>query len=154
MKESLITETVFENIREICNNYLDKKKLEAISQNIELEPIDNMDSEIALLTKRLESENNNIDKLYMDKVNGIISEQDFLRISKTIIEQRDKIQTNLDSLQEKNNRPKPTLNVEKVIDNFLKMEQPNREILCELIDKIELTKDKDVIINYNFEQIV
>ena len=156
VKESLITETVFENIKEICNEYIDKKKLEAISSGIELEPIDNTNSEIVLLEKRLESLNNNIDKLYMDKVNSIISEQDFLRISKTIIEQRDKIQSNLYELENSHRVQSctPTMNVEKIIDNFLKMEQPTREILCELIDKIELTKDRDLIINYNFSEIV
>ena len=156
VKESLITETVFENIREMCVEYIDKKKLEAISQNIELDPVDNINSEIVLLEKRLGSMNNNIDKLYMDKVNGIISEQDFLRISKNVIEQRDKIQRNLNELENSKRAQScaSTINVEKIIDNFLKMEQPNREILCELIDKIELTKEKDLIINYNFEQIV
>ena len=107
---------------------------------------------ILLLQKQIGLLNNNIDKLYTDKVNSIISEQDFLRISKNIIEQRDKIQISLYELenQRAGTRPAPTINIEKIIDNFLKMKQPNREILCELIDKIELTKDKDLIINYNF----
>ena len=107
-------------------------------------------TQTTILQKQIETLNANIDKLYMDKLSGVLSEQDFIRISKGILEQRDKIQNNLQELEIHSNKPKKKLDIEKIIENFIKMEQPTREILCELIDRIELTKNKELIINYNF----
>lgn len=90
---------------------------------------------------------------------GILSEVDFIRISerfvkeRTAIEERKKIFTdqlqNLqgqENIKEKHDESK----LDKLINEFLELEEINKSYLFRIIDKIEIDKDKKVFISFNF----
>ncbi len=158
IKESTINKIVLDNIRDIALKYLDKQELMDLAQKASFK--DNVLSDIELEVNDLTNENNtinsNIDNLYLDKLNGILSKEDFLRISNPIIKRRKEIERRLKTLNEQKlnymeNRAQ--INLEELIEEFLNVEKPTKLLLSQLIDKVQVTKDKKIIINYRFKEL-
>lgn len=68
-------------IQNICQQYLDKKKMKQIIdiKYEELEKSQEISKQKSLLAKSIEVLDFQIEKLYEDKLNGIINNNDFLR---------------------------------------------------------------------------
>lgn len=90
---------------------------------------------------------------------GILLEIDFIRISerfvkeRTAIEERKKNLTDqLQNLQgQQHIKDKSDENkLDKLINEFLELEEINKSYLFRIIDKIEIDKDKKVFISFNF----
>ena len=90
---------------------------------------------------------------------GILLEVDFIRISerfvkeRTAIEERKKNLTDqLQNLQgQEHIKDKHGENkLDKLINEFLELEEINKSYLFRIIDKIEIDKDKKVFISFNF----
>ena len=105
--------------------------------------------------------NNNLDRMYMDKIKGIIQEEDYIRISGKFNLEKIKLKEQIKSLELKLNETKPKLEVEnklkekeadKLIENFLKLGKIEKTYLYRLINKIEIDKDKNVYIYFNFSK--
>lgn len=103
--------------------------------------------------------NKNLDSLYNDKLNGILLDTDFVRISGRFVKEREKLESErkestdrFQSLQGqqhiKNKNDEEQMN--KTINEFLEMKEVDKSCLFRLIDKIEIDKDKNVFISFNF----
>ena len=99
----------------------------------------------------------------MDKLQGIILEEDYIRVSQKFIfdrtnlmkqkkELEQKLITTEDKLQTKN-RTKEKKELDKLIEEFLKLEKIDKIYLYRLINKIEIDKDKNVYIYFNFSKL-
>ena len=91
--------------------------------------------------------------MYLDSVNGIISNTDYFRYSKGFIEERERLKKDLINiknkikfLKEKDKSIKNDNEIEKIINEFLKMENPSKAVLYELIDK-------NIYIYFNFPEL-
>ncbi len=83
--------------------------------------------------------NNNLDKMYMDKLRGVLQEEDYVRVSQKfnfertkLCEQKKELEQKLIGTEEKinaKNHTKEEKKLDELIENFLKLEQ---------IDKIYL----------------
>ncbi len=84
---------------------------------------------------------------------------DFVRISGRFIKEREKIESERKELTDrfqslqghqsiKNKNDEEQMN--KAINNFLEMKEIDKSCLFRLIDKIEIDKDKNVFISFNF----
>ena len=99
----------------------------------------------------------------MDKLNGIISEEDYIRIYQKLIFGRTKLNIQKKEIEKNLNLAEKTLTnkesiqkrqeLEKLIDDFLKLEQIDKIYLYLLINKIEIDKDKKVYIYFNFSKL-
>ena len=99
----------------------------------------------------------------MDKLNGIISEEDYIRIYQKLIFDRTKLNIQKKEIEKNLNLAEKTLTnkesiqtrqeLEKLIDDFLKLEQIDKIYLYLLINKIEIDKDKKVYIYFNFSKL-
>ena len=91
-----------------------------------------------------------IKSLYEDKFKGIISEETYIMLSRPAEEQMQSLNKKLEGIMEKNNKKNyKNTNVKKIIKKILK-EKPDRNLIIQLIDKITVSKDKEVNIYYKF----
>lgn len=150
-------------IREVCKIYADKKELKKIYEQYrnnygkliteENAHIKNIENKISEITKK-------IDKMYLDSVNGLISNEDYFRYSKDFIEERERlkkekkiIENKIVVLQDKQNNSSNEENVENTINQFLEMRNPNKNVLYQLIDRIELDEYKNIYIYFKFSEL-
>ena len=107
--------------------------------------------------------NNNLDKMYMDKLKGILQEEDYIRVSQKLGSERVKLNEQKQELEQKligvedkieNKRQKEEeKELGKLIEYFLKFEKIDKIFLYRLINKIEIDKDKNIYIYFNFSKL-
>ncbi len=145
---------VISQIQAICKEYLDRNKVKQIVdiENQELDKENKIKKEKTIIQKALEVLEIQIDKMYEDKLNGLIDNEDFKRIYDKKVEERDLKQK---QLQELNNVKfdKVIVDYEKIMSDFLKKENITNYMLTALIDKIEIDNNKQVTINYKFSPL-
>ena len=95
-----------------------------------------------------------LDMLYQDRFKGIISEETYLRIVKNTENSLNKIRNKIGKLR--NNKQKDKINksglkeCEDKIRKLVDIENPSRELLQAIIDKIIINKNRNVEIIYKF----
>lgn len=97
----------------------------------------------------------NIDKMYVDKLNNKISEEMYERLFDKLINEVKQKEKEYDELkmQKEDNRQDDRKEIEKIIKEFLKLEKPTPEIMKVIINKIEIHQDKQVDIYFNFKKL-
>ena len=93
-----------------------------------------------------------IDSLYEDKLNKVISAEDFERLYNNKINERDEKKKQLVEF-ENMNFERNIVDYEKIMTEFLKAENITNYMLTSLIDKIEIDDKKQVTINYKFSPL-
>ena len=156
-------EKILTIIREVCKTYCDKNSLKKIYENYnnnyqtlidkEKAKLNDIENTITQISKK-------IDKIYFDNLNGMITNGDYFRYSKGFIEERERLKkekintkNNINILKEKQASNKNTEEIENTIEEFLKMQNPSKQILYELIDRIELDEYKNIYIYFNFSEL-
>ena len=107
------------------------------------------------IEKEIEIINNNIDKMYIDKLNNKLSEEMYERLFnkfKNEIKQKEEEYIELKNEQE-NNLDDDIENIKKLVNDFLGLEKPTPEIMKVLINRIEVHQDKQVDIIFNFKKL-
>ncbi|MGN1342812.1 MAG: recombinase family protein [Bacilli bacterium] len=150
---------VLDTIREMCEEYVDsstfKDKVEEAKKKNDFRI--KLQKDINALDRRIDSNTTYIDKIYEDKLKGNIDIEMFNRLSlkyKDEIElwksQRLELEEQLNNIgSEKTNKEREeTL---KKIKEYLSFEEPNRNLLVNLIDKIVISEDKTIEIYYKFK---
>ena len=154
---------VLDTIRQVCNTYADKNKLRKIYEkckNNDYMLIEEEQTHLDIIQNNIDELSKKIDKMYLDSVNGIITNTDYFRYSKGFIEERERLKKDLINiknkikfLKEKEKSIKNDNEIEKIINEFLKMENPSKSVLYELIDKVELDEYKNIYIYFNFPEL-
>ena len=125
---------------------MDKNKI----KKLVLRKIRNNENDVKREKDKLREEilklENNLDRVYYDKVIGLVDDSQYLRI-------RDRINKEINSrkkdyLSLNNNRNYSDIG--KDIDEFLKFKTIDRELVIRLIDKIYIYQNKNVNIIVNF----
>lgn len=150
LREDDLIEIVLENLRKNVKKYLDYKKLNYKVKRAK--PKDNR-GEIEKHISLLEQKKKNV---YGDKLNGIITTDFFLQISREIDEQQKGLRTILDDIKKEDEEKKieaSEIELEKYIKKVLDFDEKDkidRKILLKLIDKIVVENKKVKSISYNF----
>lgn len=97
----------------------------------------------------------NIDKMYVDKLNGKVSEEMYERLFNKLINEVNQKEKEYNELKNKkedasNDNSKE---IENIVKEFLKLEKPTPEIMKIIINKIEIHQDKQVDIIFNFKRL-
>ena len=165
MKEHLCTthsnnydkleQLILNNLKELCLKYLDKKKVkESVIENCKNINTNNNEKEIEILSKEINQINDNLDNIYIDKLNKTITEDQFNRVKNKLEIELDRKIIRLNELKnislEKTNEEKANKEIEKFINKFLSMDTPSRELVSSLIDRIDIFEDKRIIISVPF----
>ena len=153
---------ILEIVRKVCRIYVNRKMLEETYKKVKNKSIDlivSVKKQIEVINVKIADINRKIDSLYDDKLNGTLLDIDFTRISVKFVNERDKLTNEKSKLIEqfqslqgqqhiKNENDEEQMN--KIINKFLEMKEVDKSYLFRLIDKIEIDKDKNVFISFNF----
>lgn len=90
-----------------------------------------------------------IDKLYLDRLNGVLEQADFERIYQKLCQQRDALKHQEEHMETAVDNEKLA---KEVVERFFADPGTNRDLLTHLIEKIELTEGKEVIIFFRFSE--
>ena len=97
----------------------------------------------------------NIDKMYVDKLNNKISEEMYERLFNKLIGEIKQKEKEYNEL--KNKKEDAILDnseeIDKIVKEFLKLENPTPEIMRVIIGRIEIHRDKQVDIIFNFKKL-
>ena len=156
IKEETVNEAVLAKVREVCQAYLNPDRLRPIAE----EAVENAskesscEAEMQALQSKITALTTNLDQMYMDRLNGLLSEEDFQRIYQKVKMDRTVLEDRLKSLQEQAKQPVNTEEKAKaLVKQFLDSALTSRELLVSLIERVELTEDKEVIIKFRFAQL-
>lgn len=97
----------------------------------------------------------NIDKMYVDKLNGKVSEEMYERLFNKLIGEVNQKEIKYNELKNKkeDDSQDDSKEIEKIVKKFLKLEKPTPEIMKVIINKIEIHQDKQVDIVFNFKKL-
>ena len=150
------------NTTSLCHyvEYIKKLFLQIDSKKIELNIKNNISKyDYGKILKKIETEikliNDNIDKMYIDKLNGKISEEMYERLFNKLkgeIKQKEEEYIGLKNEQE-NHSYDDIEKIKNLVNDFLKLEKPTPEIMKVLINRIEIHQDKQVDIIFNFKKL-
>lgn len=151
-----MTNAVLAKVREVCLAYLHPSDLLSIAEK-ELEQARQqnvLEAEIQTIQKKIDGMTANLDRMYTDRLDGMLPEEDFQRIFCRIKLEREQLQGKLKSLELKKKSPVSQEDEAKeLVQRFLETGGQNRELLVSLIERIELTTDKEVIIRFRFPEL-
>lgn len=152
-------ENMLQVLKEVCRQYSDKKRLEEIAKNSKSKQDKEMDLKNKLKTYNIEIEKQNrkLELLYEDRLSEIITVESYIenanKIKSEIIDLQNRIKeinNELNGEESKNNKNE---RLDKLVDEFLNIESPTKEIIREFIEKIEIHSDKQVDIYFNFKPL-
>lgn len=157
-----LEQLVLGELRALSQQYLDKDELERsieFSDNLKAQQ-KRMYSDISTYEKKITEYERFFQTLYIDKLNGMVSEDQFLSLSKgfTADKERDEraIHRIREQLEELSQRIAAGDNRRALIDQYLGIEHLTREMVEVLIDYISVgkcipgTKDVPIEIHWNF----
>jgi hypothetical protein len=155
IKEKTVTDAVLKKVREVCEEYLRADELLPVAEQ-ELEKAhksENHESDIIALKSKIESLTAHLDKMYMDKLSGILEDKDFERIYQRVRAERITLEQKLSDLEQPDHSPaKQEYQAEALVKQFVDSALNNRELLVSLIERVELTEDKQIVIRFRFRQ--
>lgn len=146
-----VTREVASKVRGICGRYLAHGECGGIVRDAINETKTEQRGETASLPQRIDALTMRLDMAYADKLSGMLDGGDFGRIYSKIKAEREGLQNRLSELASEE-RPQNRVNEENVVRRFLESAETNRELLVSLIERIELTRDKEIIIHFRFKQ--
>ena len=153
---------VIDELNRLAAEYLDKDELE---QNVEF--CDNLQgqkarllSDLAIYQKKIDEYSKGIRELYMDKVKGLISESDYVDMSKGFTTERGRLEHVIadgeKQLAEIEEKQAAGDNRRERIEQYTNLEHLTREIVETLIDYVSVgkripgTRDVPIEIHWNF----
>ena len=157
---------IIDIVKKICRIYADKEVFEKIYEKYQNKTIDIREgykNKLSQINKAINEINSNLDKMYMDKLRGVLQEEDYVRVSQKFDFERTKLNEKKKELEQKlsqteekvnnKNKAKEEKELDKLIENFLKLEKIDKIYLYRLINKIEIDKDKNIYIYFNFSKL-
>ncbi len=150
-------EKVFINsLTNMCLSYINKDKIKNnVLNNLTEDNKLNNKKELETLTNDIKQINDNLDIIYIDKLNKKITEEQFER-EKTKLENelniKEKRYNELNNSINNINEESKNKMINDYINKFLSMREPSRELIINLIEKIEIFEDKTINIKVSFNK--
>ena len=145
----ILEDKILELLKEYCLKYMDKKSILNRVINTNNDKQNNL-RYIKNLEKEISNINDNLDSIYIDRLNKNISEEQFNRVK---IKLETELNIKLDKIKELKKEKTQNSNIdrEKYIREVLELNNISRDIIINLIDRIEIFEDKQInlILNFN-----
>ena len=148
-----LTNKVLETIKTRLQQYQKEEELFLLAKDIKdrMAFKKNMiQNQIMILNNKMEQQNHKIDQIYEDKLNDVISVEDFERMYKNIINKKEEYQNSIEELKKHKDDTDKEVDLKKLVDKFISGEEVTREMLVSLIDKITVSENKEIKIYYKF----
>lgn len=148
-----LTNYVIEQVKIRCKEFIDETKYMQVANSSKdkiLKDRFNVKNEILILEKKLKDVNKRIDKLYEDKYNGLFEDEDFTRLYSKQTEMRKDITERIKCLQKQIENEDSSVDINKLVKDFVELKEITRTMMVSLIDRIEVSEDKEITIYYKF----
>ena len=156
IKEKTVTDAVIAKVREVCQVYLNPDDLLPAAQ----EAVENarkqssLETELQALQSKIDSLTANLDRMYTDRLIGLLPEADFQRIFGRIKLERERLEEKQQELELRQKSPvRSEDRARELVQRFIETAGESRELLVSLIERVELTEDKEIIIKFRFAQL-
>lgn len=158
----ILEKILIENIKKVCNAYLNRDLEKELIEMVEKENKRNVleqeyNKKIDNIETKIEDLNLCIRNLYMDKVKNVITEKDYIELSKNFTQERDKLTDEKEELLKLSTNLKNDNNnkeeIEKVAKEFVSLKKPTKELLSRLIDKVTISEDNIITIYFKFKEL-
>ena len=156
IKEKTVTDAVIAKVREVCQVYLNPDDLLPAAQ----EAVENarkqssLETELQALQSKIDSLTANLDRMYTDRLSGLLPEADFQRIFSRIKLEREQLEVKRQELELRQKSPvRSEDRARELVQRFIETAGESRELLVSLIERVELTEDKEIIIKFRFAQL-
>lgn len=156
IKEKTVTDAVIAKVREVCEAYLNPAELlPAAQEAVERAQRENaLELEMQAIQSKIDSLTANLDKMYMDRLSGLLTEADFERIYSKAKSERATLEEKRRELEMQKKSPVSVKDrAEELVQRFMDSAFASRELLVSLIERVELTEDKQLIIKFRFQQL-
>lgn len=154
-----LEEALLDTIRKTCKRYIEQINISELSKEIATKKKNTSQNKekIIELQKKEKEYLNKLDVLYEDKFRGVVSEETYKRIASETEKLLNKIRNQIDKPKEEDkvikNKTSDLKEYEEKIKKIIDIENPTRELLQTIVDKIIIDKDKNVEIIYKFSII-
>ena len=156
IKEKTVTDAVVAKVREVCQAYLNPEELLPVAR----EAVENagkqsgLEMELQMLQSKIDSLTANLDRMYTDRLSGLLPESDFQRIFSRIKLEREQLEEKRQELELRQKSPvRSEDRARELVQRFIETAGESRELLVSLIERVELTEDKEIIIKFRFAQL-
>ena len=156
IKEKTVTDAVIAKVREVCQAYLNPDELLPVAR----EAVENagkqsgLEAELQALQSKIDSLTVNLDRMYTDRLSGLLPEADFQRIFSRIKLEREQLEAKRQELKLRQKSPVRSKDrAWELVQRFIETAGESRELLVSLIERVELTEDKEIIIKFRFAQL-
>ena len=110
--------------------------------------------ELQTLQSKIDSLTANLDRMYTDRLSGLLPEADFQRIFGRIKLEREQLEEKQQELELQKKSPiRSEDRARELVQRFIATAGESRELLVSLIERVELTEDKKVVIKFRFAQL-
>ncbi len=121
--------------------------------------IDKYKKEITNINNKINTVSEQIDNIYFDKLNKVISKEDYFRYTNKILADKNSLEKRKQELSDTiNNKLKVENKIEddkkldNIINEFLSVKNISKSMLFRLIDKIEIDENKNVYVYFAFSK--
>ena len=152
-------EQMIEVLREVCKEYKNRKKLEEIAKQTKSKKTQEFDiqKQIDSFKQNIEKETRKLEVMYEDRLAGIISLEEYMknanRIKEIVKSYEQGVKEFEQELSGEKNNDNNKSRLDNLVEDFLKIKKPTKEIIREFIEKIEIHSDKQVDIYFNFKPL-
>ena len=154
-----LEKVILSSLTDMCLNYINKDKIKNdVLNNLTEDNMLKNKKELEMLTNDIKQINDNLDIIYIDKLNKKITEEQFERVK---VKLENELNIKQKRYNELNNCNNDNINEEsknklinEYINRFLSMKEPTRELIINLIDKIEIFEDKTINIKVSFNNLI
>lgn len=157
-----LEEVLIKHIKEVCSRYINENLQDELicmakkQKQFELKQITN-EKKLETLEQKISDIGLYIKNLYMDKVKGVVSENDYVSLVADFTKDRDNLIKEKEELIKTINNQKlqidETAKIEKLAKEFLSLEKPTKQLLNELIEKITISENKEINIYFKFNEL-
>lgn len=140
-----------------------KEELKEIYRQSQIEinkKINKLEEELKKYKNEFENINNILKEIYKDKVQRIITEEDFKVIYKQETEEKEKINENIKNIELKIKKFKEKIekvDIEEIIksvEEILNLSNQTSEMYNKLIERIEFDSEKNIYIKFKFSKYI
>ena len=153
IKEKTVTDAVVAKVREICQVYRNPDELLPMPR----EAVENarkqssLETELQPFQSKIDSLTANLDRMYTDRLSGLLPEADFQRIFSWIKLEKEQLEEKRQELELQKKSPvRSEDRARELVQRFIETAGESRELLVSLIERVELTEDKEAIIKFRF----
>lgn len=157
-----LEEVLIKHIKEVCSRYINENLQDELismakkQRQLELKQISN-EKRLETLEQKIADIGLYIKNLYIDKVKGVVSENDYISLVSDFTKDRDNLIKEKEELIKIINNQKPqideTAKIEKLAKEFISLEKPTKQLLNELIEKITISENKEINIYFKFNEL-